>query len=464
MTVTKVTSRYAYGHLDRILEPSPFRVEPRCPIARTCGGCQIQALDYAKQLSFKQKKVRENLIRIGGFAPEKIDAVMHSIVGMEEPWHYRNKEQVPVQQGKYGPVTGFYASHSHTVIPMTDCCIGSPKNKQILETVLSWMQAYNVPAYDEETGKGLIRHILNNGVNARGVRNVTIAGTRVDYGAAHAAEYGHERFGRDFSGDPLIPSWDDGTRLVLVGHSFGGATARLFSELLANGDEAERAATDPSELSPLFVGGMAERIHTIAALASPLNGTTAYDLYEDSDFTPGAVKVPLWTRVTAKIMTAFLKTEPDGRDPRDYAAYDMHVDHALELNGRISTLPHVYYLSVPCTTTVAVPDGTHVAKRWTEPLFTQRAFQICAYSGKTAGGVEIDTSWCENDGLVNTISEKAPLGAPSKPFDRKEIEAGMWNVLPTLEADHMWLQGGLMRKHDIRDFYTRLIKMIDALA
>ena len=160
VTVTKVTTRYAYGHLDRILEPSPSRVEPRCPIAKTCGGCQIQALDYAKQLAFKQKKVRENLIRIGSFAPEEIDAVLHPIVGMEEPWHYRNKEQVPVQQGKYGPVTGFYASHSHTVIPMTDCLIGSPKNKQILETVLSWMQAYNVPAYDEETGKGLIRHIL----------------------------------------------------------------------------------------------------------------------------------------------------------------------------------------------------------------------------------------------------------------------------------------------------------------
>jgi 23S rRNA (uracil1939-C5)-methyltransferase len=160
VTVTKVTSRYAYGHLDRILEPSPFRVQPRCPIAKTCGGCQIQALDYEKQLAFKQKKVRENLIRIGGFASEQIDLVMHPIVGMVEPWHYRNKEQVPVQQGKYGPVTGFYASHSHTVIPMTDCCIGSPKNKQILETVLSWMQAHNVPAYDEETGKGLIRHIL----------------------------------------------------------------------------------------------------------------------------------------------------------------------------------------------------------------------------------------------------------------------------------------------------------------
>ena len=158
--ITKVTARYAYGHLDRVLQPSPFRVMPPCPIARTCGGCQIQALDYAKQLEFKQKKVREDLIRIGGFAPETVDSVMHPIVGMEEPWHYRNKEQVPVQQGKYGPVTGFYASHSHTVIPMTDCSIGSPHNRRILETVLSWMQAHGVPAYDETTGRGLIRHIL----------------------------------------------------------------------------------------------------------------------------------------------------------------------------------------------------------------------------------------------------------------------------------------------------------------
>ena len=159
-TITKVTARYAYGHLDRILQPSPHRVEPRCPIAKTCGGCQLQAVDYPAQLEFKYKKVRENLIRIGGFAPEKIDAVIHPVVGMEEPWNYRNKEQVPVRQGKYGPVTGFYASHSHTVIPMTDCCIGHPQNRRILETILSWMQTHKIPAYDEATGKGLIRHIL----------------------------------------------------------------------------------------------------------------------------------------------------------------------------------------------------------------------------------------------------------------------------------------------------------------
>ena len=291
-----------------------------------------------------------------------------------------------------------------------------------------------------------------------------IAGTRVDYGKAHAEAMGHDRFGRDFAGDPLIPAWNNDTRLVLLGHSFGGATVRLLSELLANGDEAERAATDAADLSPFFAGGMAGRIHTLVALSAPLNGTTAYDLFEDPSFNPKAVETPFVGKLAAIMMERGLRVKPDGRDPRDYAAYDMHVDRALELNERISTLPHVYYISVPCSTTVALPSGTHIAKHQTEPLFLRRSFQIGAYTGTTAGGTEIDTSWCENDGLVNTISEKAPLGAPSKPFDRKDIEPGLWNVVPTLEGDHMWLKGGLMHKHDVRGFYLNLLGLIDSLA
>ena len=291
-----------------------------------------------------------------------------------------------------------------------------------------------------------------------------IAGTRVDYGKAHAEANSHDRFGRDFAGDPLIPAWDDDTRLVLLGHSFGGATVRLFSELLAHGDDAERAATDPGELSPLFAGGMTERIHALVALSSPLNGSTAYDLFEDPGFDPAAVHSPWRAKLTNHVMNWGLRVKPDGRDPRDYASYDMHVDRALELNERISTLPHVYYLSIPCSTTVALPDGTHVAKRQTEPLFLRRSFQIGAYTGTTAGGTVIDTAWCENDGLANTISEKAPFGAPSKPFDRKAVERGVWNVVPTLEGDHMWLQGGLMRQHDIRGFYLDLLGLIGSLA
>lgn len=84
-----------------------------------------------------------------------------------------------------------------------------------------------------------------------------LAGNRVDYGAAHSREYRHERYGRDFTGRPLIPSFDANTKLVLIGHSFGGATANLFAELMANGDAREREATDAAELSPCSSEGWA---------------------------------------------------------------------------------------------------------------------------------------------------------------------------------------------------------------
>ena len=89
--ITKPKKNYAYARLEKVLTPSPFRVEAPCPIHRQCGGCQLQTLSYEKQLEYKQNKVRGNLIRLGGFSPEEVDAVMEPIVGMEEPFHYRNK-------------------------------------------------------------------------------------------------------------------------------------------------------------------------------------------------------------------------------------------------------------------------------------------------------------------------------------------------------------------------------------
>lgn len=105
-------------------------------------------------------------------------------------------------------------------------------------------------------------------------------------------------------------------------------------------------------------------------------------------------------------------------------------------------------------------DGTYRPKRGTEPLFTARSYQIGAYCGRTAQGMEVDEKWRENDGLVNTISSMAPSGAPSKTLDRLEPEKGVWNVFPVMDADHMYLQGGLMHKHDIRGFYLDLLTMI----
>ena len=114
-------------------------------------------MSYEKQLEFKERKVRNNLERIGGFS----EIPMEPIVGMEEPYHYRNKAQFPVGTDKDGHiVTGFYAGRTHTIIPNRDCALGLPVNREILDLVIDFMEKYHVSAYDEKTGKGLVRHVL----------------------------------------------------------------------------------------------------------------------------------------------------------------------------------------------------------------------------------------------------------------------------------------------------------------
>lgn len=155
--IIKLKKTYGYARLMELLEASADRVEPDCPYYRQCGGCQIQALSYEKQLEFKENKVRNNLERIGGFT--KIP--MEPIVGMDEPYHYRNKAQFPVGTDKEGHiVTGFYAGRTHTIIPNRDCALGLPVNREILDIVIDFMEKYHISAYDEKTGKGLVRHVL----------------------------------------------------------------------------------------------------------------------------------------------------------------------------------------------------------------------------------------------------------------------------------------------------------------
>lgn len=163
----------------------------------------------------------------------------------------------------------------------------------------------------------------------------------------------------------------------------------------------------------------------------------------------------------AKVMARKTKPVLDGRDTKDYAGWDMHLDRALELNRRMPPLADVYYFSVPCSATVRNPDGTWSPKRGIEPLLVMRASLMGAYTGKTAGGITVDETWRENDGLVNTISATVPTGAPSRTLDRDNIEPGLWNVFQKVEGDHMWPQGGLyVQSHDIRPFYLDLLTMI----
>lgn len=155
--IMKSKKHYGYGKLIEILKPSPYRVEPKCAFARQCGGCQLQALSYEQQLVFKTNKVKGHLERIGGFK----NLPMEPIIGMDEPYHYRNKAQFPVGRNKDGKIiTGFYAGRTHTIIENRDCALGVPENKEVLDRVISHMEKWNIAPYDETTGNGLVRHVL----------------------------------------------------------------------------------------------------------------------------------------------------------------------------------------------------------------------------------------------------------------------------------------------------------------
>ena len=155
--VLKVKKTYGYGRMMKLLKPSPERIEPPCPLHRSCGGCQIQALSYEKQLEYKREKVKNQLIRIGGFSEPEVLPV----IGMERPFRYRNKAQFPFGRDREGrAVTGFYAGRTHHIVPNTDCLLGAEENEEILKIILSFMEKEGISSYEEASGKGLIRHAL----------------------------------------------------------------------------------------------------------------------------------------------------------------------------------------------------------------------------------------------------------------------------------------------------------------
>lgn len=162
--VLKTKKTYGYAKIEHLLKPSSDRVQPLCPVAGKCGGCQLQQMSYAAQLEWKTRKVKECLERIGGVEFENEaegKAKFLPILGMTEPSAYRNKAQFPVGRDKNGRiVTGFYAGRTHALIPCDCCAIQSPVNEVICKTVCSHMEQYKIAPYDEVTHTGLVRHIL----------------------------------------------------------------------------------------------------------------------------------------------------------------------------------------------------------------------------------------------------------------------------------------------------------------
>lgn len=188
--ILKVKKSYAYAKVEKLLEASPYRITPLCPVAGKCGGCQLQHLSYEKELSWKEDRIAQSLIRIAGLSPEEVESKKEGILGGVLS-RYRNKAQYPVQSRKEirsGGATsvsdwkvdgkwpgknkieakekssdlsmGFYGFHSHRIIETEDCLINSAENPLILECIKEWAKEYKISGYEEETGKGLLRHIF----------------------------------------------------------------------------------------------------------------------------------------------------------------------------------------------------------------------------------------------------------------------------------------------------------------
>ena len=155
--VMKMKKTYGYARMMELITPSADRVEPMCPIAGPCGGCQLQAMSYGRQLRFKEEKVKNNLERIGGFE----ELPMEPILGMDQPYRYRNKAQYPVGRNKDGKlIAGFFAGRTHSIIENRDCLLGSAENQMILDCILAHMERCGIEPYDEQSHTGLVRHIL----------------------------------------------------------------------------------------------------------------------------------------------------------------------------------------------------------------------------------------------------------------------------------------------------------------
>ena len=335
-----------------------------------------------------------------------------------------------------------------------------------------------------------------------------LAGTRTDYGVKHAQDFGHERYGIDYK-QPLFDGWGTERAVNLVGHSFGGATTRLFLEILTNGCPEEVAAARAAgvEPSPFFLGGKGSWVHSLTAIAAPHNGTSFIEC--NADFTKAAAELATSAskvlglskfkgvydfqldqfgirkddnETFAQALERVLKS--DFLSHNDNAFLDLTIDKSLEINKGIAIQPNVYYFSYAGDQTSADPrTGNHYPTVSAIPsngmcaLMLSFSYNMGKYYDKyTAGGIYIDRSWLPNDGLVNTVSALYPTTTDKNTTECRRQDGsqgwvnydgysdvafrpGIWYVMPVTRADHMQFVGGIANKSIVQThlFYLNLM-------
>jgi len=156
IVINKLTKNYGFGTILELLEKSPSRTEPRCPAFGKCGGCEIMHLDYPGQLEYKKQMAISTFHKIGHLD----NLPVAGILGMDDPYYYRNKVQIPFQQLNNKAVCGFFKRGSHDIYPLSECYIEPVLATAIAKFLRDLVNEYKIPAYNEKSRSGVIRHVL----------------------------------------------------------------------------------------------------------------------------------------------------------------------------------------------------------------------------------------------------------------------------------------------------------------
>ena len=303
-----------------------------------------------------------------------------------------------------------------------------------------------------------------------------LTGTRVDYGEAHSKLHGHKRYGRTYS-KPLFNGWNADKKIHLIGHSFGGNASRMLTHLLTNGAPEEVEAS--KDVSPLFLGGKENLICSVTAICSPLDGTQAYvtaskyKLIEPlkflaynyagifgrtsfghrfADFHLEQFGLTYSPENSSK--ESFVQAIKTLYKTNDCIAYDMYAQGSKELNERINISKTVYYFSYPFNAV----DETKKKPANTDFFLMKATSSLMIYDSKKRG-----KPFVGNDGLVDVESAKHPSTEPFRDFDKNDIRAGIWNVMPVSIGDHGTPIGLFADKKNTYNFYLNHISILERI-
>lgn len=320
-----------------------------------------------------------------------------------------------------------------------------------------------------------------------------LTGTVVDYGEAHSKKHNHDRYGYDHSADYLMAEpWDCESPINLVGHSFGGPAVRLFSSLMAYGDEAELAATG-AETSPLFKGGHEKAIHAVITFSGVHNGSPVANLIHDSNLLMTLIagfanlvgvfagrEIMMWDLqlghfgLTAKENQekASLSMERirNFAQTGDNCGYDMTLRGAKELNEKIKLSPYTYYYSYSTISTKETIFGTQLPIPSNFAMFYLTSIYIGSLEGKTIDGVYMDKNWAINDGIVPLASALYPSNNADTAkcyedaiAEDATIEGGRWYYMtPSTGFDHFDYCGTIDYPTSFEDFYFTMAETVNA--